>query len=101
MAATEEISIDTATVTIQSETDGIHTLKESRKNQLNAFPGEPHCNIFLTTGFQRGDEQLMLPLAPTGSFTLKKQIWLVRMSMRDRRFAQSLYQMYTWHKSIR
>lgn len=74
MAATEEISIDTAIITVSSELDGIHTLKESRKNQLNAFLGEQHCNTFLPTGFQPDDEQLRLPLAPTGSLTLTKQI---------------------------
>lgn len=58
MTATEETSIDTAIVTISSERDGIHTLKESHKNQLNAFPGEQHCNTFLPTGFH---EQLRLP----------------------------------------
>lgn len=73
MAATEEISIDTAIVTISSELDGIHTLKETRENQLNAFPAEQHCNTSLPTGFQRGDE-LKLPVAPTGSLTLIKQI---------------------------
>lgn len=74
MAAAEKISVDTAIVTVLSELDGIHTLKESRKNQLNSFPGEQHCNTFLPTGFQRGDEQLRLPVAPTGSLTLIKQI---------------------------
>lgn len=74
MTATEGISIDTAIATISSELDGIRTLKESRKSQFSAFPGEQHCNTFLPTGFQRGDEQLRLPAPPTGSLTRIKQI---------------------------